>query len=590
MVRRRAVIILFSLIGVALLVPIIGMAVLVGVASRGPSVRNASTLVVRPAGQLPEIIPSDVLGQLLGRENATVRGVVSSLRLAKRDPRITSVLLMPSTLELPYWGKVQELRDAVIDFRQSGKKVIALLEYGGDREYYLASAADRLFLLPTSALDLTGVATYEIFLRGALDKLGVFPDFLHIGEYKTAPNQLTEKSMTPAHREMSESISRDLYEQLVRGIAQGRKKSEADVRRLLDQGPFTAEDALEAGLVDELAYEDELGERVPELRDSLKKEQRIEGSTYGRVNPSSVGIRPRNRIAVLFAVGTIVSGKSGFDPLNGDVVGSETFVEQIRRLRDDESIKAVVLRVDSPGGSAVASDVIWRELVKMRDAKPSRPFITSMSDLAASGGYYIAMPGQIIVAQPGTLTGSIGIYSGKAVMGGAFGKLGITAETVKSGENSDINSPFAPFTPGQRAKVMDFMQTFYRSFITKAAEARKTTPEAIDAVGQGRVWTGEQAKARGLVDELGGLDRAVAIAKERANIPADEDVELVPYPPRQTLYELLAEQLAGAPTGSGGLWTLLDARQRSSVAAAAAPLRLFRRGEPLALMPSVFTD
>jgi protease-4 len=240
--------------------------------------------------------------------------------------------------------------------------------------------------------------------------------------------------------------------------------------------------------------------------------------------------------------------------------------------------------VDSPGGSAIASDVIWRELMMMRDAKPSRPLITSMSDLAASGGYYIAMPGQVIVAQPATLTGSIGIYSGKVVMGGGASKIGITGETVKAGANADIYSPLTPFTPGQREKVMAFMQSFYKGFIAKAAQARGTTPERIDAVGQGRVWTGEQAKARGLVDELGGFEVAVAIAKQRANIPADEDVELVPYPPRRSLYEALAEQFGGAPAGD--LWMMLDGRSRSLLAAT-APIRLFRRGEPLALMPGV---
>ena len=223
---------------------------------------------------------------MLGRDVDTVRGFVESLRKAKRDPRITSVLLMPSTLELPYWAKVQELRDAVLDFRKSGKNVIAFLEYGGDREYYLASAADEVFLLPTSPLDLTGVASYEIFLRGTLDKIGAYPDFLHIGDYKTAPNQLTEKGFTPAHREMSESLNRDMYEQLVRGIAAGAEEERAEVRALLDQGPFAPEDALRPGLVDDLAYEDQLDDRVPELRIGSRDERRVEGPTTSASGPA----------------------------------------------------------------------------------------------------------------------------------------------------------------------------------------------------------------------------------------------------------------------------------------------------------------
>jgi protease-4 len=430
------------------------------------------------------------------------------------------------------------------------------------------------------------VASYEIFLRGTLDKIGAYPDFLHIGDYKTAVNQLTEKGFTPAHREMSESLNRDMYDQLIRGIADARKKSEADVRALVDQGPFLPEDALRLGLVDDLAYEDQLDDRVPALRDDTREIRRVEGSDYQRVRGEAVGIRPRSRIAVLYAVGTIVSGKSAFDPLNGPVVGSDTIVEQIRRVRDDRSIRAIVLRIDSPGGSSIASDVIWRELMITRDERPSRPLITSMSDLAASGGYYIAMPGQVIVAQPGTLTGSIGIYTGKIAIGGTLDKVGVTTETVTSGANADIYSPFKTFSPAQRARVQDYMQGFYDGFVEKAAESRRTTPEKIDAVAQGRVWTGQQAREHGLVDALGGLSTAVRIAKERAGIDANEDVELVIYPARRSIYEALTEQFGA---GRMNAWSVLasDAEQRA-IAALTMPARLFRRGEPLALMPFAF--
>ena len=571
----------------AVFVSIAGILFLYFVMGRGPSVPERATLVLRPGGELHETLPDDVVGQLLGQDTATVRGFVESLRMAKRDPRITTVLLMPSTLDLPFWGKVQELRDAVIDFRSSGKKVIAFLEYGGDREYYLASAADRVFLLPTSPLDLTGVASYEVFLRGAFDKLGAFPDFIHIGDYKTAVNQLTETGFTPAHREMTESLNRDMYAQLVRGIASARKKTESEVRTLIDQGPFTPEDALRTGLVDDLAYVDQLDDRVPELRPASGGEaRRVEGSDYQRISPSSVGIRPRSRIAVLYAVGVIASGKSSYDAVNGAVVGSDTLVEQIRQVRDDDSIRAIVLRVDSPGGSSVASDVIWRELMITRDEKLSRPLIVSMSDLAASGGYYISMPGQVIVAQPATLTGSIGVYSGKFVIDGTLDKIGVATETVKSGQNADINSPFARFTPEQRARLQGYMQGFYDNFVEKAAESRHTTPERIDAVAQGRVWTGQQARQQGLVDMLGGLDTAVAVAKERAKIPADEDVELVAFPPRRSFYEAVREQLSASGLGAWG--RLAGGVEGRALAALTTPARLFRRGEPLALMPFAF--
>jgi protease IV len=582
---RRGVRLVLSLIGLAVVISMASVVLMFFAASRGPSVPSSATLVLRPGGDLPEVEPDDVVGQVFGRDVNTVRGFVDALHKASRDSRVRSVLLMPSTLDLPYWGKVQEMRDAITAFRKSGKKVTAFLEYGGDREYYLASAADRVFLMPSSSLDVTGVASYEMFLRGTFDKVGAYPDFVHIGDYKTAPNQYTQKGFTPAHREMAQSLNRDMFEQLVSGIAEGRKKSEDEVRTLFDQGPFVASKALEAGLVDELAYEDELDDRVPELGDG--SDRRIEGSDYQRISPSSAGVRPRSRIAVLYIVGTIASGKGGFDPVNGSIAGSEAIVEQIRKIRDDNSIKAIVLRIDSPGGSSVASDVIWRELTITREDNPNRPIVTSMSDLAASGGYYIAIPADAIVAQPGTLTGSIGIFGGKIVIGGTLGKAGVGTETVTSGANADMYSPFTPFTAQQRAKVEEFMQDFYKGFVGKVAESRKTTPDKIHAVAQGRVWTGRQALAHGLVDALGGLDTAVAMAKERAKIPADEDVQLVVYPERRSFFDALTEQFGG--TGSAGLWsTLAGTNERRAVAALSAPTRLFRRGEPLALMPFTF--
>jgi protease IV len=582
---RRGVRLVLSLIGLAVVISMVSVVLMFFAASRGPSVPSSATLILRPGGDLPEVEPDDVVGQVLGRDVNTVRGFVDALHKASRDSRVRSVLLMPSTLELPYWGKVQEMRDAITAFRKSGKKVTAFLEYGGDREYYLASAADQVFLMPSSSLDLTGVASYEMFLRGTFDKIGAYPDFVHIGDYKTAPNQYTQKGFTPAHREMAQSLNRDMYEQLVSGIAQGRKKNEDEIRNLFDQGPFVASKALEAGLVDELAYEDELDDRVPELGTS--SDRRIEGRDYQRISPESVGVRPRSRIAVLYIVGTIASGKGGFDPVNGSIAGSESIVEQIRKIRDDNSIKAIVLRIDSPGGSSVASDVIWRELTITRQDNPGRPIITSMSDLAASGGYYIAIPADAIVAQPGTLTGSIGIFGGKIVIGGTLGKAGVGTETVTSGANADMYSPFTPFTPQQRAKVEEFMQDFYKGFVGKVAESRKSTPEMIHAVAQGRVWTGRQALQHGLVDALGGLDTAVALAKEKAKIPADEDVQLVVYPERRNFLDALAEQFGG--TGSAGLWSMLaGTSERRAVAALSAPTRLFRRGEPLALMPFTF--
>jgi protease-4 len=586
---RRGVAFVLGFITMAVIVSLAVTMVMLFVVSRGPAVPDRATLVVRPGGELVEQAPDDVFGQVLARDTVTVRGLVNSLRRAARDERITSVLLLPTSLQSPFWAKVQEVRDAVIEFRRSGKQVIAFLEYGGDREYYLASAADRVFLLPTSPLDLTGVASYEVFLRGALDKIGAAPDFIHVGDYKTAVNTFTETGFTPAHREMSESLNRDMYDQLVRGIAESRRMTEAEVRALIDRGPFTPRAALAAGLVDDLAYFDQLDDRVPELRGDDDDSRRLEGSDYQRDGGGFGG--GRERIAVLLASGVIASGRSAFDTVNGSVVGSDTMVEQIRRVRDDESVRAIVLRVDSPGGSSVASDVIWRELAITRDQNPSRPLVASMSDLAASGGYYIAMAAPTIVAEPATLTGSIGIFGGKIALGGTAGKLGITHETVASGRNATMMSPFDTFTPDQRARLQDYMNGFYEHFVATVAESRDKTPAEIHAVAQGRVWTGRQAREHGLVDALGGLDTAIALAKERAGIPADEEVDVVFYPPRRTLFEAVREQFGSAglrATLASPLHAVIGDAEARAVAALAAPARLFRRGEPLALMPFAF--
>jgi protease IV len=383
---------------------------------------------------------------------------------------------------------------------------------------------------------------------------------------------------------MDESLNRDLYDQIVRAIADSRKKSEEEVRTLIDRGPFLPEEAVHVGLVDDLAYEDQVDDKVKAGGDRFR---RLDEDTYNGVSLTSLGLNRGPKIAVLYVTGLINSGRSGYDPVNGPVVGSDTLVQYIRQMRGDSSIRAIVLRIDSPGGSSVASDVIWRELVLTRDQRADRPMIASMSDLAASGGYYVAMAAQQIVAQPATLTGSIGIYGGKIVTGGVFAKLGANVESVKDGRNAEMFSAVKPFSESERAKMEEQLQAFYDQFVEKVAEARHTTPEKIDAMAQGRVWTGSQARQLGLVDATGGLDRAVALAKQRARIPQDQEVELVTYPPRRSFYEILSDQFAG--TGdSASLSALLRLADRSAInALLGGPVRLFRRGEPLALMENL---
>jgi protease IV len=584
---RRGFAILFTLLGIAVFVSILGFTTLYLLFGREPSVPSDATLVLRVGGDLTEIAPADVVGYLRGVKAPTVRSIVDNLRKARVDSRVHGIVLKPTGFSSPFWGKVQEIRDAVLEFRKSGKPVYAYVEYGGDREYYLATAADKVYLMPSAALDLTGVATYELFLRGTLDKIGAYPDLHHIGDYKTAVNTFTEKGYTPAHKEMDESLNRDLYEQIVRGIADARKLNEADVRRLLDEGPFLPEQAVKAGLVDDVAYEDQVQDKLRAGRERRD----IDSDDYGRISTTSLGLNRGPRIAVIYAAGTINSGRSGYDPVNGPIAGSETLNEYIRQARRDRSVRAIVLRIDSPGGSATASDAIWRELMLTKNERSDRPLIASMSDLAASGGYYIAMPAQVIVAQPSTLTGSIGIFGGKVVTGGVYEKLGARIDSTSIGRNAEINSPARPYNPQELKKLQEQLQSFYDDFIEKVAESRHTTPENIDMLAQGRVWTGRQAKQNHLVDELGGLDRAVAIAKQRAKIPADSDVELVVYPPRKSFYELVSDELSGS-SDSAKMSTWLNANlsrgELDAIRALRGPFAMFHRGELLALMPFTF--
>ena len=587
MARGRFTVI-FTVLGFAVFISIAGFVFLYLIVGREPAVSSNTTLVLKVGGDLAEVAPSNVVGYFRGANAPIVRSYIDNLRKAKVDSRISSVLLKPTGFDSAYWGKVQEIRDAVLDFKKSGKPVYAYLEYGGDKEYYLAAAADRVFLLPSSPLDLKGIATYAVFLRGTLDKIGAYPDMRHIGDYKTAMNQLTEKGYTRAHKEMDESIDRDLFDQLVRGIADGRKKSEAEVRALIDQGPFLPEDALRAGLIDDVAYEDQVEDKLKKSDERLRK---IDGEDYARVNASSFGLNRGPRIGVIYATGTIVNGRSGFDPLNGAALGSDTLIDSIRQARRDNSLKAIVLRIDSPGGSAAASDAIWRELMIARNERADRPIVASMSDLGASGGYYIAMPAQVILAQPATLTGSIGIFGGKIVTGGTYEKLGAHIDSTSIGKNAEMDSPVRPFNADEVKKLQEQLQAFYDSFVEKVAQSRHTTPEKIDAIAQGRVWTGQQAKENGLVDSLGGLDAAVAIAKQRAKLAADTEVELVVFPPRKSFYELLTDQFSGSTEqASMGQWlqSNLSKGELEALRMMRGPLTMFRRGEPLALMPMTF--
>lgn len=562
---------LFKFLSYVVLAAIIVAVAYFAFVRRGPAVESNSTLYLRIETPMSEAGTTTVLSPFLP-ERPTLRDMVATLQRARTDERVKDVVITPVSGGA-MWGQLQELRAAVAELRKSGKPVTAYLESGGAPEYYVASAANRILLMPGGTLDLSGVATYELFFRGTLDKLGVVPDLLHVGDYKTAANTFTQKSMTAAHREMNESLNRDMYNELVRAIAEGRKKSEAEIRAALDGGPYLGADAVTAGLVDALAYEDQIDDTAP-----VAGTHRLTGEDYG-IHGDGASFRAP-KIALLYAVGEIASGSSSVQPTGSTVLGSDTFVQWIRSARADRSVRAIVIRIDSPGGSAVASEVIWRELMLTREVKP---LIVSMGDVAASGGYYIAIPAHAIVAEPGTLTGSIGVVTGKFVVAGALEKLGIGTGVVTDGAMADLNSPFREFTAAERAKVETEMQTTYAEFVAKVAQARGSTPQKIDAIAQGRVWTGRQARELGLVDAIGGLTDAIALAKSRARIDASTRVSLVVYPAKRGWLDVVSNPF-GPPASDSS--TSLGVLTR--VSAMITQLRRYRPGEPLMIMPNVF--
>ncbi len=488
-------------------------------------------LEVPLAGPIAEIAPPDALVSfLLGTKPLAVHDVWSNLRKAKVDGRIQAVVLRLGLLECD-WAKANAVREAILDFRRSGKKVYALIEEAPDfdMEYFVATACDRIILHPLGWLGINGLGGYVPFLKGALDKFGVRAEFEHVEEYKTAANMFTEKGFTPAHREEMVSYYGDLFAQYVAAAAKARGKTEAEFRALIDRGFFQGEQAKAAGLVDDCLYEDEVQAL---LRRDGRTISPVGFEDYTRVKPSSLGLENGvHAVALIYAVGTIMTGES-----LPQIMGGATVARWIRTARTDPLVKAIVLRIDSPGGSSVGSDVIWREVALARKVKP---VVVSMSDVAGSGGYWIAMSATKIVAEPQTLTGSIGVLAGKFSIDGLMAKLGVTADRLVFGEKADIFSPFRPFTADERKILKNEILWTYEQFLTRAAEGRGLTRDQVDAVGRGRIWTGRQAKDLKLVDELGGLTMALGIAKKEAGIDADEDVRLDIWPRKRTFWQSL---------------------------------------------------
>jgi protease IV len=536
---RKTVLIILGILGGVVLVAVIAIAVLVASFRRGePSIRDNSVLTLRVAGPLPDYSPDDPFKKIFGGPDQSLTGLVMQFKKAKVDKRIKAVLLDVNMSGVG-WGKAEELRDAITDFRSSGKPVYAFIEFGLNKEYYIATACDKIIVPPPGQLFINGLAADVMFFRGSLDKLGVYPDIYQIGKYKSAGDMFTQKEMTDAHREYINSLLDDLFNRYVNAIAQARHKTPDEVRALIDNAPYNAIKAKEAGLIDEALYKDDVEKQFKKMFGYKETDTfvAVRGSDYRDVSPESLGLNKGERIAVIYASGDIGSGSSQNSPSGDQSIGSDTVAKALNDAAADKSLKAIVLRVDSPGGSGLASDIIWHAV---EAANKQKPVVVSMSDVAASGGYYISASASKIIAQPSTITGSIGVVAGKPVMRGFYDWLGISNEYVLRGKTAGMFRETEKFSDEERAKFEEWIKTtYYQDFVPKVAKGRQKDPQYIDSIAQGRVWTGQQAKDRGLVDEFGGLDKAIEVAKQLAKIPADKGVERVILPYPQTFLQQL---------------------------------------------------
>ncbi len=539
MSRTRKIVLILS--GIALVIFVVGVLLIALVISAfrdsAPVIADKSVVVMEVGGSLPDYVPSDPIGnRILGRDDDSLTKLVMEIRKAKVDKRVGGVLLKVTSLGVA-WGKTDEIREAIADYRTSGKPVFAFLESTGNKEYYLATACDKIFVVPEGDIFITGLAANVLFFRGSLDKLGVEADVLKIGKYKNAPDQFTRKEMSEAHREVVNAILDDTFNRYVDAIARTRNKSVEDVRALIDNAPLSPEQAREANLIDGALYRDQVDE---EFRKQLNYEAEeklriVTASEYEDVTPESLNLNTGSeRIAVIYAPGTITGGESSTGATQS--TGSDTILKALKTAAKDKTIKAVVLRVDSPGGTSVASDVIYHAVEVLKQT--GKPVVVSMGDYAASGGYYIAANADRIVAEPSTVTGSIGVFIGKPVVKGLYDWIGVTNEYVLRGKNAGLFRESEKFSDSERAVVEARLQdSYYNAFVPKVARGRKRDPEYIDSIAQGRVWSGAQARERGLVDEFGGLERAVQIAKELAGISSEKEVRRVVLPTPRTFLE-----------------------------------------------------
>ncbi|MGJ5814320.1 signal peptide peptidase SppA [Paludibaculum fermentans] len=519
---------------------------------------------------LTEQAPSDALSQFQNRGGVTLLDIVFALEKASLDPKVKGLIVRVGSSPLMP-AHAQEIRDAILAFRKTKKFAFAYAEdFDGENSgltsYYLASACDEIWLQPHSDFGVAGLRFEVPFVRGAFDKLGIAPRFEGRKEFKNAINTYLEKEFTPAHREAEQRLLDSSFSAMARGVAQGRRISAEAAQQVLSEGPYSGERAVALRLIDGQAYRDEVYEKAKRRAGKNAKLLWL-GAYDSRTDDLHT---EGKRVALIYGSGDIVSGRSGFDPMNGtESMGSDTVSAAFRKAVEDKEVKAIIFRVDSPGGSVVASETIWREVQRARQAK--KPVIVSMSSLAASGGYYVAMGADRIIAQPGTITGSIGVFTGKMYTRALWEKLGVSFDAVQTGRNAGMYDGYYDFTPEQWAVVRGSLDRIYSNFTHKVAEGRKLPLARVEEIARGRVWSGEDALARGLVDELGGFPAAIQAAKKLANIPEKDDIELRIYPPAKGRMEALLALINGEGEDSS------DPRDQ-------AMLSLLRGVQPMARM------
>jgi protease-4 len=536
---------------------------------------------------LPEHRPTSPLARLTAPRPMTVRDAVTALERAADDDRVVGVIARIGGAELGL-ARIEEIRNAVQRFEGSGKPAVAfaetLGEFGaGNADYFLATAFDRIYLQPSGDVGLTGLLHKNTFVTGALEKAGIQPEVAKRGKFKTAVNSFTEKEYTEAHREAAETVMNSQFRAMVRAIGEARGMDAEQVRKLFDRGPLTAESARDAGLVDELAYNDQARAK---LRDDLGKPGRfVPFGAYVRAGPEQPP-EGAETLALIYGVGPVMRGESRFSRLRGGLImGSRTVSRAFSAAIEDPEVKAIVFRVDSPGGSYVASDTIRREVVRAR--KAGKPVIATMGNLAASGGYFVSMAADKVVAHSTTLTGSIGVFAGKPVTRELWNKLGVTFDQVHTSDHARMWSKTHEYTEEEWRLLQDWLDHVYMDFTAKAAQGRNMKHQEILEVAKGRVWTGEDAKRVGLVDELGGFLAAVDLAKQAADIEPEKPVQFKMFPPPKTLRQMIFEVLFG---GAARLEAQQDlALLGEEAETLARPFRQIARRTGLLLPPGAMT-